>query len=87
MWLGCYIDEHSRVEDEKSYFYSMGEFLDRLEEESRPTTTEKRTRKKNNLVIYIYNLSFEWSFLLPEVLKRGLTWQPLVASDSENAYS
>ena len=31
MWLGCFINEESRKEDEASYFYTMGEFLDRCE--------------------------------------------------------
>lgn len=87
MWLGCYIDETSTVDDAKSYFYSMSEFLDRLESESMPTTNAKRTRQRNNIVVYIYNLSFEWSFLLPEVLKRGLKWAPLVDSSCEYMFT
>ena len=27
MWLGCYIDENSKIDDEESYFYSMEEFI------------------------------------------------------------
>ena len=74
MWLGCYIDEKSKEEDEDSYFYSMDEFLDRLEKESSPRR-KNDTRLCSNLCIYIYNLSFEWSFILPKLLERGFEFK------------
>ncbi len=87
MWLGCYIDEDSKVNDEKSYFYSMNEFIDILDKETQPYKNEKRTNKRNNIVIYIYNLSFEWSFLLPVLLERGFKWSDIVDKDSEYCYN
>lgn len=86
MWLGTFIDETSKVEDERSYFYNMDEFIDRLEEVSRP---DKHSHTPNRACIYIYNLSFEWSFLLPYLLKRGFKWQESI-DEKENeapAYS
>lgn len=74
MWLGCYIDENSKEESEDSYFYSMDEFLDRLEKESSPRR-KNDTRLCSNICIYIYNLSFEWSFILPKLLERGFTFK------------
>ena len=74
MWLGCYIDENSKEEDGDSYFYSMDEFLDRLEKESSPKR-KNDTRLCSNICIYIYNLSFEWSFILPKLLERGFTFK------------
>lgn len=74
MWLGCYIDENSKEESEDSYFYSMDEFLDRLEKESSPKR-KNDTRLCSNICIYIYNLSFEWSFILPKLLERGFTFK------------
>ena len=32
MWLGCFINESSKVYEDSSYFYTMDEFLDRLQE-------------------------------------------------------
>ena len=87
IWLGCYIDEFSKKEDSKSYFYTISEFLDRLEEDSTPTLTNKRTKKRNNICVYIYNLSFEWSFILPVLLARGFKWAPTVDKDSEYSFT
>lgn len=88
MWLGCFIDENSKVEDESSYFYTMDEFIDRCEE----LTSKKRhkaseSRPTKNLAIFIYNLSFEWSFLLPVLLKRGFTFNADMDNDSEYCYN
>ena len=87
MWLGCYIDENSKIDDEESYFYSMEEFIERLEKDSTPTLTKKRTKKQNNIVVYIYNLSFEWSFLLPVLLSKGFKWSDIVEKESEYSYN
>lgn len=75
MWLGCYIDENSQVNEEASYFYNMDEFLNRLEEESTPRRKKNDSRVCTNLMIYIYNLSFEWSFILPYLLARGFKFK------------
>ena len=88
MWLGCYLDENSTMEDEKSYFYNMDEFLDRLEEES----SAKRRRASdsrpiNNIAIYIYNLSFEWSFILPHLLERGFVFKEQIEKDDEFVFN
>lgn len=74
IWLGCYIDENSKVNEESSYFYTIEEFLNRLEDESKPRR-KNDSRLCSNLCIYIYNLSFEWSFILPKLLERGFTFK------------
>ena len=88
MWLGCYIDENSRMEDESSYFYSMDEWLDTLQEE---TTMKRHNRRDSkpviNLCIYIYNLSFEWSFILPYLLKRGFQFKETFEDGDEFVYN
>lgn len=87
MWLGCFINEESKVYEDTSYFYDMDEFLDRLQE------LTSRKRKKNqkrpcvNVAVYIYNLSFEWSFLLPYVLKRGLKFKENIEKDDEMCFN
>ena len=90
IWLGCYIDDESKIDDEKSYFYSIEEWLDRLEEETKQGRKSKErnaSRKCANLVIYIYNLSFEWSFILPKLLERGFTYKLGIEKDDEYVYN
>lgn len=82
MWLGVLMDADSKREDD-IYFLKMEDVLDRMELLSREGWTKdaegKRRRTLSNLLIYIYNLSFEWSFMLPVMLqKRGFEF-------SENA--
>ena len=88
-WLGCFIDETSKPEDPQSYFYSIGEFIDRLRDESAKARRRSggETRRCTNLCVYIYNLSFEWSFILPELLNRGFTFSEFVGKDSEYAFN
>ncbi|MBO7713331.1 MAG: hypothetical protein J6S85_07145 [Methanobrevibacter sp.] len=89
MWLGCYIDENSKVEEETSYFYSMNELIDILERDTNP----KRSKNKNesrpvkNIAIYIYNLSFEFSFLLPALFERGFTFKEHIEKEDEYVFN
>ena len=86
MWLGCYIDENSKVDDENSYFYSMEEFIERLKEDSRPHYI-KRKKQCSNVAVYIYNLSFEYSFLLPVLLQQGFKFKEEIEKDDEYVYN
>lgn len=86
-WLGCYLDEDSKIDDERSYFYSISEFLDRLEEDTRPKRNASKTRICNNIAIYIYNLSFEWSFILPVLLERGFKYKEVIEKEDEFCYN
>ena len=44
MWLGAFINEDSKVYEESSYFYTMDEFLDRLQ------ALSSRKRPKGQMV-------------------------------------
>ena len=73
MWLGSFINEESKVNDENSYHYNMDQFIERIEQlatRGRKNAYSKRPIK--NIAIYVYNLSFEWSFLLPVLLESVL---------------
>lgn len=87
MWLGCFINDDNKVGDEDSYFYTMDEFINRLEELSKPRRKDKGTRAISNIAVYIYNLSFEWSFLLPVLISRGYKYEEKVEKDSEFVYN
>lgn len=88
VWLGCYIDENSSPEDETSYFYNIDEFLDRIRDESNPKRkNHDESRKIKNICIYIYNLSFEWSFILPALLERGFIYKESIEKEDKYVYN
>lgn len=89
IWLGCFINENSKMEDESSYFYTIEEFLNLCEEK----VTKKRkkaneTRPCKNIAVFIYNLSFEWSFILPKLLEeRGFKFKADIDNDDEYVFN
>lgn len=91
MWLGCLINDASKMEDESNYFYDMDSFLDNLESISnkkrKKIKDKNEKRPRNNICIWIYNLSFEWSFMLPVLLKRGFIFSSKFDKDSEFVYN
>ena len=88
MWLGCLIDETSRPYDESSYLYDIGSFVDRLEELSNPKRRHGEKKKPcRNIAIYIYNLSFEWSFILPELKRRGFRFCENIQEEDQYCFN
>lgn len=86
MWLGCLIDETSKPEDESIYFYKMEDFISHLEKIS-SLPRNRKSRPINNIAIYIYNLSFEWSFILPVLLEKGYKYNENIDKDSEFCFN
>lgn len=86
-WLGCLLDETSTPEDPSSFFYTIEEFIDRIEDLSSPKRNKAKTRICKNVAVYIYNLSFEWSFILPKLLERGFQFSADIGEESEYAFS
>ena len=87
MWLGCYIDEFSKVDEKESYFYTMQEFISLLDRDTKPKRNKSKTRLCKNIVCYIYNLSFEWSFLLPVLIEEGYHFTNLIGKDDEKVFT
>ena len=88
MWLGCFINEDSKVDDETSYFYTMDEFLERCQMlTSKKRKTSKENRPCKNVAVFIYNLSFEWSFLLPVLLSKGFQFKANIDDNDEYVYN
>ena len=91
MWLGCFINDESKIDDESSYFYSWDELFSKLNY----LTLTHRTRKNyvlgarniSNICIYIYNASFEWSFILPYLLSNGYKFKESIEEDDEKVFS
>ena len=67
MWLGCFIDETNKVDEERSYVYDMASFIERLKKEVNPTRKHGENRPIKNICVYVYNFSFEWSFIFPYI--------------------
>lgn len=88
MWLGCFINENSKEDDENSYFYTMEEFLQRCEEKvTKKRKSSKENRPCKNIAVFIYNLSFEWSFLLPILIDKGFKFKADIDKDDEFVYN
>ena len=88
MWLGCFINETSKIDEENSYFYTMDEFLHRCELlTSKKRKTAEETRPCKNIAVFIYNLSFEWSFILPILIEKGFTFKEDIAKDDEYVFN
>lgn len=86
IWLSCFIDEESKVTDEDIYFYDIKTWLNRLHELT-AHKFHKHKRIANNLLIYIYNLSFEYSFILPVLLEMGFKWTDKITDESEYVFT
>ena len=78
VWLGCYIDENSTEDDESSYIYSVDDLIKRIDED---------TKKFKNILVYIYNLSFEWSFILPVLLEKGFQFKASIGKKDSMCYT
>lgn len=76
IWLSCLIDEKSTLEDD-IFDYTMDEVLTRLE----------CLALSEHPLIYIYNLSFEWSFIFPALIARGFNWVPEIRKDDCYCFS
>lgn len=87
MWLGCLINEESKIDDESCYFYNMQDVIDKLRELSTPKRKHNESRKCKNVCVFIYNASFEWSFVLPYLIKNGFKWKENIEQDDEFVYN
>ena len=87
MWLGSFIDENSKIDDEASYLYNMDTLIKRLEEESTPKRKHGENIPCKNVCVYVYNFSFEWSFILPYLFKYGFKFKEKIAKDDEFVFN
>ena len=87
IWLGAFINEESAIDDERSYFYTIEQWLERLKDLTTPHYEKNRKRLVKNVCCYIYNASFEWSFVLPVLLKSGFTFSETITPESEYVYN
>lgn len=88
VWLASFINDESKPLDEANFFYDLDSFLDRLDS----MTSAKRKHRKGqkepkNVMIYVWNFSFEWSFLLPVMLKRGFVFSEKIGEKEEYCFN
>lgn len=87
MWLGCFIDETNEATDERSYIYDMESFINRLQEEVNPPRKHGEKRPIKNICVYVYNFSFEWSFIFPVLFSRGFEFKHKINPEDEFCYN
>ena len=88
MWLGCLIDDTSKIDEESSYLYTMEQVFQKLEELSNPKRRHGEKKKPiKNIVVYVYNLSFEWSFMLPYMLENGFKFKEVIDPTDEYCFN
>ena len=88
VWLGCLLNEKSKIDDENSYFYSVDELLNRLEIMSKPDTKHGGKKAAGKYIcIYDFHLSFEWSFILPVLLEKGYRYKENISEDDEKVFN
>lgn len=87
IWLASFINEDSKLEDDP-FFYTIEDWLSHLKDMTMgKRKTAKESRPIKNILIYIFNLSFEWSFILPKLLDMGMEWVEAIGKDDENCYT
>lgn len=87
IWLASFIDETSTLEDDP-FFYTIESWLDHLHlltQGKRKSGRESRPVK--NILIYIFNLSFEWSFILPKLIERGFEWKETIGKEDSFCFT
>lgn len=82
VWLYSLINEDSEPNDPDNFGTSMHAFLERIH-----YLAQWRSKKKRNILIYDFNLSFEWSFLLPVLLAHGFTFKEKIEDDDEMVFN
>lgn len=89
MWLGSFQDENSDINDKESYFYSIEEWLEKLKTlaNAKRGSNHNESRPVKNVLVYIFNLAFEWSFILPVLLKLGFKFSEHCGKEEENVYN
>ena len=45
MWLGCLLNEDSKIDDEESYLYNISDFVDRLDMLSKGEQKHSKTKR------------------------------------------
>lgn len=86
VWLCSFLNEESREDSPGVFFSSIEEWLDYLGAMTK-RVTHKGKRLVRNVMAYAYNLSHEWSFILPVLKERGFKWVPRCDGSEAGTFS
>lgn len=85
IWLWYLIDEHSNYNTKGCYGYDLDSYFERLKELSKPNA---HIHRAGNIMIYDYNLAFEWSFIFYYIQEHNFTYkQGKFDDDDVNVYN
>lgn len=88
VWLAVLIMDENATKESQVYYYNIKDFIDALEKlVNCPVRDSEGKRQPRNTCIYDYNLSFEWSFILPELLRRGFKYKERINDEDEFVYN
>lgn len=82
IWLWYLIDDKMNYDDKDSHGYDLKSFFDRLEFLSRP-----KKRQISKVLIYDYNLAFEFSFMFPYMEKIGFKYKNEIKDEDSFVYN
>lgn len=81
IWLGYLINETNK-DWRSGYFYDMDSFFKILSDISRPSKDAPK-----HILIYDFNLAFEWNFMLYYILKKNFKYKEYFDDDDEFVYT
>lgn len=86
VWLACLAESENKITDDNIFFYDLRSLLSYLEKIS-DSKWQNHKRILNNIIVYVYNLSFEWSFLLPVVYEYGFKFKEFIDKKDEYVFN
>ena len=87
IWLSSFIDENTTLESNAGFYYDIPSFLSKLEEMSTPRWHKHKRVNIPNIMIYVWNLSFEYSFFFPFFLKRGFKFKAKIEKEDSMVFN
>ena len=92
IWLASFINDDSKPEDEENYFYDLDSVFAKWKElthreAKRNHHDGKGFGRPKNILIYIWNAAFEWSFLLPWLIGHGFECKQKIEDSDSNCFS
>lgn len=84
VWLWYLINENSGYNDKGVYGFNLQTFFNQLMKLSRK---DKHNHINNNLLIYDFNLAYEWSFMRFKMHELGFTYEDTFNENSKMCYN
>ena len=82
IWLGYLIDDKTKDHND-GFFYSLDSFFEILSEKTKSTKDKRSPR----LLIYDFNLAFEWNFILYWLIEHGYHFKEKFEAGDEKVFN